>query len=63
MSEDFDDVRWHAAAFGFLSLVVAALIHVGSETAFILNSARLIPFRRISIGRRRAAIGATPPTS
>ncbi|WP_211215799.1 heavy metal translocating P-type ATPase [Microbacterium indicum] len=34
------------AAFGFLSPVVAALIHVGSETAFILNSARLIPGRR-----------------
>jgi heavy metal translocating P-type ATPase len=30
-------------AFGLLSPVVAALIHVGSETAFILNSARLIP--------------------
>lgn len=35
------------AAFGLLSPVAAALIHVGSETAFILNSARLIPGRRI----------------
>jgi heavy metal translocating P-type ATPase len=34
------------AAFGLLSPVLAALIHVGSETAFILNSARLIPRRR-----------------
>lgn len=34
------------AAFGFLHPVAAALIHVGSETAFILNSARLIPGRR-----------------
>ncbi len=34
------------AAFGLLSPVAAALIHVGSETAFILNSARLIPGRR-----------------
>ncbi|MDR1392418.1 MAG: cadmium-translocating P-type ATPase [Bifidobacteriaceae bacterium] len=34
------------AAFGLLSPVSAALIHVGSETAFILNSARLIPGRR-----------------
>ena len=34
------------AAFGFLSPVVAAFIHVGSETAFILSSARLIPGRR-----------------
>ena len=33
------------AAFGFLSPVLAAFIHVGSETAFILNSARLIPGR------------------
>ncbi len=34
------------AAFGLLAPIVAALIHVGSETAFILNSARLIPRRR-----------------
>lgn len=34
------------AASGFLSPVLAAFIHVGSETAFILNSARLIPGRR-----------------
>jgi heavy metal translocating P-type ATPase len=34
------------AAFGFLSPILAAFIHVGSETAFILNSARLIPGRR-----------------
>ncbi len=34
------------AAFGYLSPVLAALVHVGSETAFILNSARLIPGRR-----------------
>lgn len=31
------------AAAGLLSPIVAAFIHVGSETAFILNSARLIP--------------------
>lgn len=34
------------AAFGLLGPVVAAIIHVGSETAFILNSARLIPGRK-----------------
>lgn len=34
------------AAVGLLSPIGAALIHVGSETAFILNSARLIPARR-----------------
>ncbi len=31
------------AAFGFLSPVIAALIHVSSELVFILNSARLLP--------------------
>ncbi|WP_347955661.1 heavy metal translocating P-type ATPase [Gordonia aichiensis] len=34
------------AAAGLLPPIWAALIHVGSETAFILNSARLIPGRR-----------------
>ncbi|WP_207211813.1 heavy metal translocating P-type ATPase [Promicromonospora panici] len=38
------------AAFGLLGPVLAALVHVGSETAFILNSARLVPGR--SGGRR-----------
>ena len=33
------------AGFGLLSPVAAAVIHVGSETVFILNSARLIPGR------------------
>lgn len=31
------------AAFGILGPVLAAIVHVGSESAFILNSARLIP--------------------
>jgi Cu+-exporting ATPase len=31
------------AAFGLLTPLLAALVHVGSETAFLLNSARLIP--------------------
>ena len=34
------------AALGLLGPVLAALVHVGSETAFILNSARLIPALR-----------------
>ncbi|MFT0846860.1 cation-translocating P-type ATPase [Actinomycetaceae bacterium L2_0104] len=34
------------AALGLLGPVLAALVHVGSETAFILNSARLIPGRK-----------------
>ncbi len=38
-----DAVGMVLAAFGLLSPILAALVHVGSETAFILNSARLIP--------------------
>lgn len=30
----------------FIGMALAAFIHVGSETAFILNSARLIPGRQ-----------------
>ena len=33
------------AGIGLLTPILAALVHVGSETAFILNSARLIPGR------------------
>lgn len=33
------------AAFTIIGPLVAAIVHVGSETAFILNSARLIPAR------------------
>lgn len=40
------------AAFGFLNPLLAAFIHVGSELAFILNSARLLP-----IGGRAAKPG------
>jgi cation transport ATPase len=36
------------AAFGFLNPLLAAFIHVGSELAFILNSARLLPVGRKS---------------
>jgi cation transport ATPase len=36
------------AFFGVLAPIIAALIHVGSELAFILNSARL--FRRQATG-------------
>ena len=39
------------AALGLLSPIAAAVIHVGSETAFVLNSARLIPGRRTGTGR------------
>ena len=35
-----------AAGLGLLGPVAAALVHVVSESAFILNSARLVPRRR-----------------
>jgi cation transport ATPase len=38
-----DLVGMALAAFGVIGPLVAAIIHVGSESAFILNSARLIP--------------------
>ena len=34
------------AALGFLNPLIAAFIHVSSELAFILNSARLLPSRK-----------------
>jgi len=40
------------AAFGFLNPLLAAVIHVGSELAFRLNSARLLP-----IGEKSATSG------
>lgn len=38
-----DLVGMALAAFGVLGPVLAAIVHVGSESAFILNSARLVP--------------------
>jgi cation transport ATPase len=38
-----DGVGVDLAAFGFLNPLLAAFIHVTSELAFILNSARLLP--------------------
>jgi len=38
------------AAFGFLNPLLAAFIHVSSELAFILNSARLLPVPRFCDG-------------
>ncbi|MDN6794867.1 MAG: cadmium-translocating P-type ATPase [Propionibacterium sp.] len=40
-----DAIGMTLAAFGVLGPVAAAVVHVGSESAFILNSARLIPGR------------------
>ena len=42
------------AAFGFLNPLLAAFIHVASELAFILNSARLLPIRPREASRRPA---------
>jgi P-type E1-E2 ATPase len=41
-----DGVGVGLAAFGLLNPLLAAFIHVSSELAFILNSARLLPARR-----------------
>ena len=40
-----DSVGVGMAAFGFLNPLLAAVIHVVSELAFILNSTRLLPRR------------------
>jgi soluble P-type ATPase len=56
-----DGVGVGLAAFGFLNPLLAAFIHVTSELAFILNSARLLPGAiapdQDSDSRRRAASG------
>jgi Cd2+/Zn2+-exporting ATPase/Cu+-exporting ATPase len=41
-----DSIGIGLAAFGFLSPLLAAFIHVASEMTFILNSARLLPTTR-----------------
>jgi heavy metal translocating P-type ATPase len=41
-----DLVGMALAALGILGPVLAAIVHVGSESAFILNSARLVPGRQ-----------------
>ena len=49
-----DTIGIALAAFGFLNPLLAAFIHVASELAFILNSARLLP-SRTSHGRSMPA--------
>ncbi|MCI1636249.1 heavy metal translocating P-type ATPase [Bifidobacterium sp.] len=44
-----DAIGMLLAAFGILTPLFSAIVHVGSESAFILNSARLIPRRHHSI--------------
>ena len=50
------------AAFGLLNPLVAAFIHVASELAFILNSARLLPSRSSGTGSAHLAL-ASPETA
>lgn len=45
------------AAFGFLNPLIAAVIHVGSETAFILNSAQL---PALDGGKKPANLASAP---
>jgi len=45
-----DTVGVGLAAAGLLNPLLAAFIHVASEMAFILNSARLVPRSQVSIG-------------
>ena len=45
-----DSIGMGLAAFGMLNPLFAAFIHVSSELAFLLNSARLLP---AIAGRRR----------
>ncbi len=53
-----DTVGMVLAGFGFLNPLLAAFIHVASEMAFILNSARLLP----AAERIAAPIAADAPT-
>jgi Cd2+/Zn2+-exporting ATPase/Cu+-exporting ATPase len=46
------------AAFGYLNPLLAAFIHVASELAFILNSARLLPARTAAGGQAPVAAAA-----
>ena len=49
-----DTVGVGLAAFGLLNPLLAAFIHVTSELAFILNSARLLPAAAKLTGEREA---------
>lgn len=41
-----DTIGMALAGMGVLSPVLAGIVHVGSELAFILNSTRMLPRRR-----------------
>ena len=50
------------AAFGFLNPLVAAFIHVASELAFILNSARLLPGTSVAVATSATSLFPQPPS-
>jgi hypothetical protein len=54
------DVGVGLAAFGWLNPLLAAFIHVSSELAFILNSARLLPGSSSQAAGRIAAGQSAP---
>jgi P-type E1-E2 ATPase len=51
-----DGIGVGLAAFGFLNPLLAAFIHVTSELAFILNSARLLPGGVRWVGEQPSAV-------
>jgi hypothetical protein len=51
------------AAFGLLAPLLAAFIHVASELAFILNSARLLPSPRAANCSRSAGAEHVVPAA
>ena len=58
-----DSVGVCLAAFGFLNPLLAAFIHVSSEMAFILNSARLLPRSPLPIHCRRPSRARIPQSA
>jgi heavy metal translocating P-type ATPase len=49
------------AAFGYLNPLLAAFIHVGSELAFLLNSARLLTLEGLAHTQAGVDVGAVQP--
>jgi Cu+-exporting ATPase len=49
------------AAFGYLNPLLAAFIHVASELAFILNSARLLPAVSRTAAHARVPLAQAEP--
>lgn len=56
-----DGIGMILAAFGYLNPLLAALIHVGSELLFIMNSARLLPGKTSNKKRRSPSCGTSLP--